>query len=55
MMDWRLVPLYAFVLAFGIGALWWLVFPGSPIVAVQDGFLAGAVASVGTGMLSRCL
>jgi hypothetical protein len=35
-MDWRFVPLYALVLAFGIGALWWLVFPGLPMVAVQE-------------------
>ena len=34
-------------------ALWWFVFPDWPEVAIGDGLLAGAVASVLTGMLAR--
>ena len=41
------------VLIAGTAGLWWFVFPDFPEVAVGDGLLAGAVASVLTGMFGR--
>jgi hypothetical protein len=52
-MEPKYAALYAAALVVGTAALWWFVFPEFPEVAVGDGLLAGAVASVVTGIFSR--
>jgi hypothetical protein len=52
-MEPRFAALYGVALAVGIVLLWWFVFPDWPEVAVEDGLLAGAVASVVTGIFGR--
>jgi hypothetical protein len=52
-MEPKFVVLYGTALVIGTTALWWFVFPEWPELAVQDGLLAGAVASVLTGVFGR--
>jgi len=54
-MDLKYYPLYGCALSLGAAALWWFVFPDWPKMAVEDSLLAGAVASVLTGMLGRII
>ena len=52
-MEPKYAVLYIAALVVGTVALWWFVFPDWPEVAVEDGLLAGAVASVVTGLVWR--
>ena len=52
-METKFTALYGAALAIGTIALWWFIFPDWPEVAIEDGLLAGAVASVVTGIFSR--
>jgi hypothetical protein len=52
-MEQRYATCCGLVLIAGTVVLWWFVFPEFPEVAVGDGLLAGAVASVLTGMFGR--
>jgi hypothetical protein len=52
-MEQRYAAWCGFVLIAGTVGVWWFVFPEFPEVAVGDGLLAGAIASVLTGMFAR--
>jgi len=49
----KYLPLYCMTLIVGTAAFWWFVFPDWPQRAVEDGILAGSVASVITGFFAR--